>query len=947
MTVGQLVLVLLLSPATAWDAGPNAAKQLPSLADHVLWWTLVPAGIIVASLAGASIFWKNQRQRHIYRPEVSSADVSSEQTRNDNVSIKSILRCVRRDLANPSSPATVQRASRLPLFLVIGPAGSGKTSWLRNCGLTTQPLSEYSSGSVGSDIAKVWLINEATFLDVDGQFFDSDPKRLARLLHSLRLYQFGPWSVLVKRSPWHVIRGIIVVLDVNEFIGVHDPSKQHRAVKHLRDRLGVVGAEFGGCPVYVVFAKADGLPYFAEFVSGMAEHDCQQVFGVLGTDLSRPSVIERQSAETETKRVNDYVDSLLRRLNDRRLLELFRESDPKTKRAIYEFPREFRRLGSFVTEVLVGAFAPSPVVPLPFLRGFFFSGIKKLEVSDRCSELTEPWSQPQESVLASEATYFLRHDATDLLRSSRTESSSILSGRVPHKWVFTRGMFETVLALDRPAWFAASIEARNRRRRLATRAITLSLVLCMGAAWTLSWLGNRKLIGSTQAAILNVQRGSDQLGFTNLQSLEILRQQVDDLSAPKGWQLHAGLFIGNRLLPVARRMYFQRLKVLVLSKVQSGLRDRLLRFGAGKDIGQSLQDYILAFTTLRTYLFMSRGACSGDRVEINHSLDDVARIVFPALAQEERPILRNQLDFYSQTRTSDGSPFVTLDRDDRAVTLARAYLREGTGANQQLQRVLNEINAQTRPLVIGDVVPDFRSVLFGSAVLDGAFTKPGREMFERQSGKATWDAAAVTCVMGGKGDSPGELPDRNRIVKELRSAYYRRYADAWRRVLTETRVSSFRGPVDAARRLEILSGAGSPILAALRIVALNTAFSPEGSDALQVAAGSLGSAYDVTKLFQPVMFVTPPGLHTLVNENNVQYVQALRNLGESLDSLGRSSSTQSPTTISDAKKAVARARGSLYSVADKFSNFRSEGLNREVADFLAQPIQLADRIIPR
>jgi len=249
---------------------------------------------------------------------------------------------------------------------------------------------------------------------------------------------------------------------------------------------------------------------------------------------------------------------------------------------------------------------------------------------------------------------------------------------------------------------------------------------------------------------------------------------------------------------------------------------------------------------------------------------------------------------------------------------------------------------------VEDAVPDFRTVLSGSIAVEGAFTKAGRAVFEDRVTRGTWSAADEACVMAGGTDAPKGSLDRRTTVKQLRSRYYRQYANAWRGFLADMRVGRYRGPIDAAKRLEVLSGIGSPMLEVLRMVARNTDFTSEAADGVQpLAEGPLGSASDVTKLFQPVLFTTPAGSDFLVNEHNAQYVDALRYLGTRLNILARSSTAQSSTTILDVRDALARAKSAHASLADRFADFRNEGLNKQVAEFLAQPIRLAEGIIPR
>jgi type VI secretion system protein ImpL len=68
-------------------------------------------------------------------------------------------------------------------------------------------------------------------------------------------------------------------------------------------------------------------------------------------------------------------------LADRRLDFLSRENVSARRPPIYEFPREFRRMGPALIQFLVDVCRPNPLQPGPILRGYYFTGSRKVSAS--------------------------------------------------------------------------------------------------------------------------------------------------------------------------------------------------------------------------------------------------------------------------------------------------------------------------------------------------------------------------------------------------------------------------------------------------------------------------------------------------------------------------------------------------------------------------------------
>ena len=87
-------------------------------------------------------------------------------------------------------------------------------------------------------------------------------------------------------------------------------------------------------------------------------------------------------AEQESARLTGAFNQLFYSLADKRTMLLSRENGAERLSGIYEFPREFRKLRSVITQFLVDLCRPSQLSSGPFLRGFYFCGVRPVIVKD-------------------------------------------------------------------------------------------------------------------------------------------------------------------------------------------------------------------------------------------------------------------------------------------------------------------------------------------------------------------------------------------------------------------------------------------------------------------------------------------------------------------------------------------------------------------------------------
>src|SRR5207249_11021510 len=125
-------------------------------------------------------------------------------------------------------------------------------------------------------------------------------------------------------------------------------------------------------PVDYLYTKADLIPFFTDFDRKLTDDDAAQELGVTlplrtGEDIG-------VYAEQESQRLTAAFHNLLLSLAGKRPDLLSRKHDSQKLGAIYEFPRELRKLQSPLVHFLVDLCRPSQMKATPFLRGFYFSG---------------------------------------------------------------------------------------------------------------------------------------------------------------------------------------------------------------------------------------------------------------------------------------------------------------------------------------------------------------------------------------------------------------------------------------------------------------------------------------------------------------------------------------------------------------------------------------------
>jgi len=161
----------LMDQGLLWTAGGVATLLLWLILERVLgWWRL----------------------RRAQRPSPLGTKAEPAQLlHEDDATLLSLLREADQRLAQaPGTPGKkAARALDLPLYLIVGPEGVGKTAVLQNCGIEPSLLAgQVMAGGASvspTRVANLWLAQESTFLEVSGRIFNGDATRLSEFLGRL------------------------------------------------------------------------------------------------------------------------------------------------------------------------------------------------------------------------------------------------------------------------------------------------------------------------------------------------------------------------------------------------------------------------------------------------------------------------------------------------------------------------------------------------------------------------------------------------------------------------------------------------------------------------------------------------------------------------------------------------------------------------------------------
>ncbi|MBP7148233.1 MAG: hypothetical protein KBD01_11845 [Acidobacteria bacterium] len=246
----------------------------------------------------------------------------------------------------------------LPWFLVVGRSQGGKSTAVKNSGLTFPLRKDRYKGVGGTSIVDFFFTTEMVFLDTPGRWVsegtdESSKKSWQELVHLLQRYR--------GQRP---IDGVMVVVPANFLLSESEQTLQDDAAR-IREVLDLMQQELHfRFPVYLLVSKCDLVEGFVDFFRNLMAQKRPEVFG-----WSNPAPEQGEPRQV----VATAFRGLCARLDRLRLEMLVRVGRTRQARRLFMFIEEFKRLQEPLATFADELFYADPVKDAPLFRGFYFT----------------------------------------------------------------------------------------------------------------------------------------------------------------------------------------------------------------------------------------------------------------------------------------------------------------------------------------------------------------------------------------------------------------------------------------------------------------------------------------------------------------------------------------------------------------------------------------------
>lgn len=821
--------------------------------------------------------------------------------------------------------AETARFGKLPLALVLGPSGSAKTSVVLHSGLDPELLAGdvYREGTVvPTEGVNVWYARETLFVEAGGRLL-GDTDGWSRLSKELRPSRLAAVLARGSQSP----RAAVVCYSAESFFEPGAGESVPAAARRLRERLQETSGELGlRLPVYVIFTKADRIPYFEDFVRSLSMEEAREALGA--TLRYSESGTGSEYAEGEARRVGGAFDELFRSLSLRRPRQLARESDDEVKAGVYEFPREFHKARDLLVRFLVELCRPSQLAVSPFLRGFYFTGVRPVVVEDDAAE-ARPGREAAPDAAGGSVGATMVFDP-EALKPKAPQRQPTEGGRRVPQWTFLERVLPEAILGDRVARAITGEGSRVRTLRRTVAGAGVALAVLAGVALTVSFFGNRGLerdaLTAVEAAEALESTGGSRPTADALRTLDSLGSVTERLAERerdgRPLRLQWGLYTGDDLLPHLRDVYFDRFDRLLGRPARDAVAAYLRSLPPRPTAAYGFDP---TYDALKAYLVTTRYP---ERSEPAFVADVLTRHWARAydLPPELEDLVRDQFRFYGEELRH--APPVRAFASDSLLIRTRSFLRQFKSADWSYRNLIATANDSVPAVRFSREFPGSESAMRVDVEVPGAYTDRGWTYVHESLANVGRVLQPEEWVIGGQTFTEEEL---ERLASTLEERYVADYIDRWSSFLSEARVVPFGGPDAGARRLAHLADNQSPLLQLLALTSRHT----------RVDSATVGEA------FQPVHVVMPPEVtDRYVVEANQSYMDALGGLQAALEEVAGASGSGRSRALGAASDAANAVQAETRRLAQ---NFRIEGaagrVGEAVRELLEAPSGYVDRVV--
>jgi len=817
----------------------------------------------------------------------------------------------------------------LPVLYVLGEQGAAKTTHILRSGLDPELLAgtvPREAEVVATPVVNVWFTKAAAIVEF-GEALRQSSQLLTRLIERTR-----PRAYRSAFGEGAAARAAVVCLSAEQIVAGDGGASLMAAARTTGTQLRAISRLLGmPLPVYVIVTKLDRVSHFAEYVRNFSNEELRRV---LGTTLKKLDASAGVYADYAANELGAALDAISYTLSEFRVEMLSRETEPANSPGVYEFPREFGKLRKNLNLYLVELCKPSQLSANPYLRGFYFTGIRAQIVERMSAPLVQEQHAPQEAG----ATRYIKVSLDNADTASQAAPQAVrVSTRVP-QWTFLARLFPEVILGDKTALSATRQTAPARLFRRFLYGTLAFLLLCYSALLVVSYWRNSALeINIRNAARTLAERDGTSIslpGLADLQALDRLRQTIVELDgysrdgAP--WSYRFGLYQGDKLDELARKVYFDRFRPRLLNPAQAAFLTYLIALPGTPQPSDDSSSYKAAYDPLKAYLVT---AGNHDK-SVPQFLTPVFLTYWKGSRQvdpDQEQLAQKQIDFYA-TELARKDPYA-VSPDSVVVEHARSYLTHFPLKTRIYQDMLNAADKSSTKVDFNRMYPGSAATVVDSYVVRGAFTRAGFAIMQDELQHIQKYSNGEPWVLG---DQAGQPFDGTNMGTDLSTEYSSDFILQWHNFLAKAQVVGCGGLHEAPDRLTVFAGSGtigSPLLELFYTVSHNTAV-----DNAQIKAAFASSQ----------KLVEPNAVDQFAGPANKDYLDALLKIAEAIRLASQSpAGPTDPMAGSLITNATAPATTAVSMLARGFpADPQAQTDKKRVLELLNEPIECAARLAP-
>jgi type VI secretion system protein ImpL len=877
---------------------------------------------LVGALATIFVLWQ------MHKASSGSAQSGGLDT-PDAVNLNALLRDADARIRQANRAGAKSLAS-LPLIYVIGDENSAKTQTVLQSGLDPELLAGnvYRDGAiVPTQLANLWLAGNCILAEAGGALL-RQPALWLRLVKATLPARLG--SVFSKDSRLPA-RSVVVCVSIERILAPNTSEQIRALAQTLNERLRQLSRTLGiSLPIYVLFTKIDNIAPFAEYVGRLSEEEVKLPIGSLLSSLSSGSGLYTEQA---TALIGARFDQLLYALSEFRLDILSRGGELQDLARAYEFPRDLRKLRAGIVSFLAEVARPSQIGVNPFLRGFFFAGMRAHLVEDI---LDVGPTQPQTAAPINAGATRIFSIASAQQQQPAPQSRRGGTRKVP-QWVFLPHLFSQILLADKSALETSRASTRTgflKRALLAGASVAILILLTLA---TVSFFNNNALKGRVASAasspVSSVASGTF-ASQGDLETLDKLRAVLDELRSYRKdgppFMDRMGLYRGDALYPIACQAYSNKFRSLLLAPAQENILNKLRALPPSPTPDA---DYSATYRPLKAYVIATSNP-NPDTAQDTTDFLPAALLTEWAGSATPDPGLAHlaqaQFAFYASVLSEPSSCMASAGgyRNDIVVAHARTYLNGFQGFQHVYQSMLAAANHKVPAFDFNSKFPGSAQYIFDNYSVQGAFSKDGFAFMQDAILHPDPYFRGEEWVLG---PSSGPPIDRAALSDQLRKSYTADYIQTWRTYLTKAQFVPFRNFADAGNKLSALDSNTSAMLELFSLISLHTG----------VAAPEISSA------FQAPQSVVPPSNpdNRFLAPSNQTYIQSLQGIEGAVKNLTlNATNANDPAAAAPVIQAAITAEQAAENLRNSFLPDPSGNMDKTSFALLEAPIQSAKNL---